>query len=50
MLLKLNYRFINFSIIITLHITEASIAQCTWRIRKVIGFDKIFVLPTISSS
>ena len=22
----------------------------TWRIRKVIGFDKIFVLPTISSS
>ena len=29
MLLKLNYRFINFSIIITLHITEASSAQCT---------------------
>ena len=24
--------------------------RCTWRIRKVIGFDKIFVLSTISSS
>ena len=23
--------------------------HCTWRIQKVIGFDIIFVLPTISS-
>ena len=29
MLLKSNYRFINFSIIIKLHITEASTVQCT---------------------
>ena len=29
MLLKLNYQFINFSIIIKLHITEASTVQCT---------------------
>ena len=33
--------FIGFSTVIKLY---------TWRIRKVIGFDKIFVLPTISSS
>ena len=29
MLLKLNYRFINFSIIIKLQITEANTVQCT---------------------
>ena len=29
MLLKLNYRFINFSIILIIHLTEASTVQCT---------------------
>ena len=31
MLIKLNYRFINFSIIIKLHITKASTVQCKQR-------------------
>ena len=52
MLLKLNYRFINFSIIIKLNITEASTVQCTQRCsvdQKVWGSQQMLQLPIKSA-